>query len=118
MNWNITLVIVDELEHADVPFPEVLVHPFDETAEVMFQFIVGRAVQFRCFLQSDIGGMQLHTCFLYGVFLFLAILLYVEFIDYYQSYKETCLQLHELKKEVFLAMENLNTIVGQTVFNY
>lgn len=42
----------------------------------------------------------------------------LEFIDYYQSYKETCLQLHELKKEVFLAMENLNTIVGQTVFNY
>lgn len=42
----------------------------------------------------------------------------LEFIDYYQSYKETCLQLYELKKEVFLAMENLNTIVGQTVFNY
>lgn len=42
----------------------------------------------------------------------------LEFIDYYQSYKETCLQLHELKKDVFLAMENLNTIVGQTVFNY
>ena len=42
----------------------------------------------------------------------------LEFIDYYQSYKETCLQLNELKKEVFLAMENLNTIVGQTVFNY
>ena len=33
----------------------------------------------------------------------------LEFIDYYQSYKETCLQLNELKKEVFLAMENLNT---------
>lgn len=42
----------------------------------------------------------------------------LEFIDYYQSYKETCLQLHELKKELFLAMENVNTIVGQTVFNY
>lgn len=42
----------------------------------------------------------------------------LEFIDYYQSYKETCLQLHELKKDVFLAMENLNTIVGQTLFNY
>lgn len=42
----------------------------------------------------------------------------LEFIDYYQSYKETCLQLYELKKDVFLAMENLNTIVGQTVFNY
>ena len=42
----------------------------------------------------------------------------LEFIDYYQSYKETCLQLYELKKDVFLSMENLNTIVGQTVFNY
>ena len=42
----------------------------------------------------------------------------LEFIDHYQSYKETCLQLYELKKDVFLAMENLNTIVGQTVFNY
>ena len=42
----------------------------------------------------------------------------LEVIDYYQSYKETCLQLYELKKDVFLAMENLNTIVGQTVFNY
>ena len=42
----------------------------------------------------------------------------LEFIDYYQSYKETCLQLYELRKNVFLAMENLNTIVGQTVFNY
>lgn len=42
----------------------------------------------------------------------------LEFVDYYQSYKETCLQLYELKKNVFLSMENLNTIVGQTVFNY
>ena len=42
----------------------------------------------------------------------------LEFIDYYQSYKETCLQLYELKKNILLAMENLNTIVGQTVFNY
>lgn len=42
----------------------------------------------------------------------------LEFIDYYQSYKETCLQLYELRKNVFLAMENLNMIVGQTVFNY
>ena len=42
----------------------------------------------------------------------------LEFIDYYQSYKEACLQLFELKKNVFLAMEDLNMIVGQTVFNY
>lgn len=42
----------------------------------------------------------------------------LEFIDYYQSYKETYLQLYEVRKNVFLAMENLNTIVGQTIFNY
>lgn len=42
----------------------------------------------------------------------------LEFIDYYQSYKEASLQLDELKKNVFLAMENLNTLVGQTIFNY
>lgn len=42
----------------------------------------------------------------------------LEFIDYYDSYKETCIQLYEIKKNVFLAMENLNTIVGQNVLNY
>lgn len=41
-----------------------------------------------------------------------------EFIDYYDSYKETCIQLYEIKKNVFLAMENLNTVVGQNVLNY
>ena len=30
----------------------------------------------------------------------------LEFIDYYDSYKETCIQLYEIKKNVFLAMEN------------
>ena len=34
------------------------------------------------------------------------------------SYKETCIQLYEIKKNVFLAMENLNTVVGQNVLNY
>ena len=34
----------------------------------------------------------------------------LEFIDYYDSYKETCIQLYEIKKNVFLAMENLNKI--------
>lgn len=29
----------------------------------------------------------------------------LEFIDYYDSYKETCIQLYEIKKNVFLAME-------------
>ena len=42
----------------------------------------------------------------------------LEFIDYYDSYKETCIQLYEIKKNVFLAMENLNKIVGQNVLNY
>ena len=42
----------------------------------------------------------------------------LEFIDYYDSYKETCIQLYEINKNVFLAMENLNTVVGQNVLNY
>ena len=42
----------------------------------------------------------------------------LEFIDYYDSYKETCVQLHEIKKNVFLAIEYLNTTVGQNVLNY
>lgn len=42
----------------------------------------------------------------------------LEFIDYYDSYKETCIQLYEIKRNVFLAMENLNTVVGQNVLNY
>ena len=42
----------------------------------------------------------------------------LEFIDYYDGYKETCIQLYEIKKNVFLAMENLNTVVGQNVLNY
>lgn len=42
----------------------------------------------------------------------------LEFIDYYDSYKETCIQLYEIKKNVFLAMENLNKVVGQNVLNY
>lgn len=42
----------------------------------------------------------------------------LEFIDYYDSYKETCIQLYEIKKNVFLAMENLNTVIGQNILNY
>ena len=42
----------------------------------------------------------------------------LEFIDYYDSYKETYVQLHEIKKNVFLAIENLNTTVGRNVLNY
>lgn len=42
----------------------------------------------------------------------------LEFIDYYDSYKETCIQLYEIRKNVFFAMENLNTVVGQNILNY
>ena len=36
----------------------------------------------------------------------------LEFIDYYEAYKETCLQLYEMKRNVVMAAEGLNTIVG------
>lgn len=42
----------------------------------------------------------------------------LEFIDYYQAYKETCLQLNQTQKDVFLAMEEINTVAGSDVFNY
>ena len=38
----------------------------------------------------------------------------LEFIDYYGAYKETCLQLYDMKKGVVLAVEELNTVVGVT----
>ena len=31
----------------------------------------------------------------------------LEFVDYYESYKETSLQLYETRKDVFLAMGEL-----------
>lgn len=42
----------------------------------------------------------------------------LEFIDYYESYKEACLQLSESRKNVFLSMENLNKLTGHNLFNY
>ena len=42
----------------------------------------------------------------------------LEFIDYYQSYKEACLQCYALRRDVFGAMENLNTDVGRTIFKF
>lgn len=42
----------------------------------------------------------------------------LEFIDYYESYKETCIQLYDTRKDLLLAMENLNRVVGQNVFTY
>ena len=38
----------------------------------------------------------------------------LEFIDYYEAYKETCLQLYDVKKGVVMAVEELNTVVGVT----
>ena len=35
----------------------------------------------------------------------------LEFVDYYQAYKETCLQLYDTRKNLALAVENLNTVV-------
>ena len=42
----------------------------------------------------------------------------LEFIDYYQAYKETCLQLYQTEKDVFFAMEEINTVTGSDVFSY
>lgn len=39
----------------------------------------------------------------------------LEFIDYYETYKETCLQLYDIRKQVVLAAEGLNTVVGTNV---
>ena len=36
----------------------------------------------------------------------------LEFIDYYEASKETCLQLYGMKRDVVMAAEGLNTIVG------
>lgn len=36
----------------------------------------------------------------------------LEFIDYYQTYKETSLQLYDIKKNVLQAVEELNTVAG------
>lgn len=41
-----------------------------------------------------------------------------EFIDYYESYKNVCIQLYETRKNVLLAMENMNTVTGHTLFSY
>lgn len=36
----------------------------------------------------------------------------LEFIDYYQAHKETCLHLYEARKNVVMAAEELNTVVN------
>ena len=42
----------------------------------------------------------------------------LEFIDYYETYKTTSLQLYQTQKEVLLALEEVNTVTGSHVFNY
>ena len=42
----------------------------------------------------------------------------LEFIDYYETYKTTCLQLYQTQKEVVLALEEVNAVTGSHVFNY
>jgi outer membrane protein, heavy metal efflux system len=42
----------------------------------------------------------------------------LEFLDYYESYKNTCLQLYDTRKDVFLKMEAINETIGKTVFGY
>ncbi len=41
----------------------------------------------------------------------------LEFIDYYETYKETCIQLYEVEKNVLLSIENLNYIIGKNIFH-
>jgi len=42
----------------------------------------------------------------------------LEFIDYYESYKDMWIQILETQQNLFLAMENLNTTAGQIIFQY
>lgn len=42
----------------------------------------------------------------------------LEFIDYYESYKTTCLRLNDLKREVLQALEEVNIAAGENLFTY
>ncbi len=42
----------------------------------------------------------------------------LEFIDYYDSYKETCIQLHEIKKDVFGDGKPEYKLSDKTILNY
>lgn len=42
----------------------------------------------------------------------------LEFIDYYESYKTTCLRMNDLKREVLQALEEINTVAGANLFDY
>ncbi len=42
----------------------------------------------------------------------------LEFIDYYNSYKEIYLQLNQIKQDLFLAVEDINIVTDHNVFVY
>ncbi len=42
----------------------------------------------------------------------------LEFIDYYETYKTTCLRLYQTQQEVLSALEAINTVTGSDVFDY
>lgn len=42
----------------------------------------------------------------------------LEFVDFYRTYKDAMLQTADIRQEAFIAMEELNTAVGQTVIRY
>ena len=42
----------------------------------------------------------------------------LEFIDYYNSYKEIYLQLNQIKQDLFLAIEDINIVTDHNVFVY
>lgn len=42
----------------------------------------------------------------------------LEFIDYYESYKTTCLRLNDLKREVLQTLEEVNIAAGENLFTY
>lgn len=42
----------------------------------------------------------------------------LEFVDYYETYKNTCQDQNRLKREIFQAVEDMNSLVGWNVFVY
>lgn len=42
----------------------------------------------------------------------------IEFIDFYEAYKNTSLNTYKIRKDVFMAMEDINYITNHNVFRY
>ena len=42
----------------------------------------------------------------------------LEFIDYYNSYKEIYLQMNQIKQDLFLAVEDINIVTDHNIFVY